>query len=69
MAIIVNRDSRVICQGITGRNGDFHSLACREYGTNMVGGVTPGKQGETVDGIPVFNTVFNAVKRPARMFR
>lgn len=62
MAILVNRDSRVICQGITGRNGTFHSLACRDYGTNMVGGVTPGKQGEKVDGIPVFHTVWNAVK-------
>ena len=62
MAVIVNRESRVICQGITGRNGTFHSMACRDYGTNMVGGVTPGKQGEKVDGIPVFNTVFNAVK-------
>lgn len=62
MAILVNRESRVICQGITGRNGKFHSLACREYGTNLVGGVTPGKQGETVEEIPVFNTVFNAVQ-------
>jgi succinyl-CoA synthetase alpha subunit len=62
MSILVNKDSRVICQGITGRNGTFHSLACRDYGTNIVGGVTPGKQGETVDGIPVFHTVWNAVK-------
>ncbi len=62
MSILVNKDSRVICQGITGRNGKFHSLACRDYGTNMVGGVTPGKQGEKVDGIPVFHTVWNAVK-------
>ncbi len=62
MAILVNRESRVICQGITGRNGTFHSLACRDYGTKMVGGVTPGKQGEFVDGIPVFNTVWNAVQ-------
>jgi succinyl-CoA synthetase alpha subunit len=62
MAILVNKESRVICQGITGRNGTFHSLACRDYGTNMVGGVTPGKQGETVDGIPVFNTVMRAVQ-------
>ncbi|MEJ2717820.1 MAG: succinate--CoA ligase subunit alpha [Deltaproteobacteria bacterium] len=62
MAILVSRESRVICQGITGRNGTFHSLACRDYGTKMVGGVTPGKQGETVEGIPVFNTVFNAVR-------
>ncbi|MEW6111045.1 MAG: succinate--CoA ligase subunit alpha [Thermodesulfobacteriota bacterium] len=62
MAILVNKESRVICQGITGKNGTFHSLACRDYGTNMVGGVTPGKQGESVDGIPVFNTVWTAVK-------
>ncbi|MDQ7782068.1 MAG: succinate--CoA ligase subunit alpha [Desulfomonilaceae bacterium] len=62
MSILVNRDSRVICQGITGRNGKFHSLACRDYGTNIVGGVTPGKQGEKVDGIPVFHTVWKAVK-------
>ncbi|MBM3298623.1 MAG: succinate--CoA ligase subunit alpha [Deltaproteobacteria bacterium] len=62
MAILINKDSRVICQGITGRNGTFHSLACRDYGTNMVGGVTPGKQGEKVDGIPVFHTVWNAVR-------
>ncbi len=62
MAILVNSKSRVICQGITGKNGTFHSLACREYGTNMVGGVTPGKQGQSVDGIPVFNTVWKAVQ-------
>lgn len=62
MAILVNRDSRVICQGITGRNGTFHSIACRDYGANMVGGVTPGKQGTFVDGIPVFNTVEQAVQ-------
>jgi succinyl-CoA synthetase alpha subunit len=62
MAILVNRNSRVICQGITGKNGTFHSLACRDYGTNMVGGVTPGKEGQSVDGIPVFNTVSKAVR-------
>jgi succinyl-CoA synthetase alpha subunit len=62
MAILVDKGSRVICQGITGRNGTFHSLACREYGTNMVGGVTPGKERETVDGIPVFNSVWKAVQ-------
>ena len=61
MSILVGSSSRVICQGITGRNGKFHSLACKEYGTNMVGGVTPGKEGQTVDGIPVFNTVWKAV--------
>lgn len=63
MAILVSKESRVICQGITGRNGTFHSLACREYGTNMVGGVTPGKGGDTVDGIPVFNSVSEAVEQ------
>ncbi len=62
MAILVSSESRVVCQGITGRNGTFHSLACREYGTNMVAGVTPGKEGSTVDGIPVFNTVAKAVQ-------
>jgi succinyl-CoA synthetase alpha subunit len=62
MAILVNKDSRVICQGITGRNGTFHSLACKEYGTNMVAGVTPGKEGQSVDGIPVFNSVWKAVR-------
>ncbi|MBI5568957.1 MAG: succinate--CoA ligase subunit alpha [Desulfomonile tiedjei] len=62
MAILIDRTSRVICQGITGKNGTFHSLACKEYGTNMVGGVTPGKEGATVDGIPVFNTVWKAVQ-------
>ncbi len=63
MSILVNRDSRVICQGITGKNGTFHSMACKEYGTNMVGGVTPGKGGSSVDGIPVFNTVAEAVEK------
>lgn len=63
MSILVNRDSRVICQGITGKNGTFHSKACKEYGTNMVGGVTPGKGGGEVDGIPVFNTVAEAVEK------
>lgn len=62
MAILVNAGSRVVCQGITGRNGTFHSLACQEYGTNMVAGVTPGKEGETVGGIRVFNTVRKAVQ-------
>jgi succinyl-CoA synthetase alpha subunit len=62
MAILLNRRSRVICQGITGRNGTFHSLACKEYGTDMVGGVSPGKGGTKVDGIPVFNTAWQAVR-------
>ncbi len=62
MAILINKESRVLCQGITGRNGTFHSLACRDYGTNMVAGVTPGKEGQSVDGIPVYNSVWKAVK-------
>ena len=60
MSILVNRDTRVICQGITGKVGEFHTRGCLEYGTRMVGGVTPGKAGETVVGLPVFNTVAEA---------
>lgn len=63
MSILVNKDTRVICQGITGKSGLFHSQKCREYGTQMVGGCTPGKGGTTVDGFPVFNTVEEAVKK------
>ncbi len=61
MSILVNRDTRVICQGITGKAGAFHTKGCKEYGTTMVGGVTPGKSGETVEGLPVFDTVEEAV--------
>src|SRR5205085_1824961 len=53
----------VICQGITGKVGQFHTRGCKEYGTQMVGGVTPGKGGETVEGLPVFDTVSEAVKQ------
>lgn len=63
MSILVNRDTRVICQGITGKVGLFHSQKCREYGTKLVGGVTPGKGGTAIDGFPVFNTVDEAVKK------
>jgi succinyl-CoA synthetase alpha subunit len=56
MSILVNRETRVICQGITGTAGEFHTLGCLEYGTQMVGGVTPGKGGQSVEGLPVFNT-------------
>lgn len=62
MSILVNRETRVICQGITGKAGEFHTKGCKEYGTKMVGGVTPGKLGEKVDGVPVFDTVEEAVK-------
>ena len=61
MSILVNRATRVICQGITGRVGEFHTRGCLEYGTRMVGGVTPGKGGEEVTGLPVFDTVAEAV--------
>ena len=63
MSILVNSETRVICQGITGRAGAFHTKGCKEYGTKMVGGVTPGKSGETVEGLPVFDTVEEAVKQ------
>lgn len=61
MSILVNKQTKVICQGITGKAGEFHTRGCQEYGTQMVGGVTPGKGGETVAGIPVFDTVVEAV--------
>lgn len=61
MSILVNKETRVICQGITGRVGEFHTKGCLEYGTKMVGGVTPGKGGEAVQGLPVFDTVEEAV--------
>jgi succinyl-CoA synthetase alpha subunit len=60
MSILVNRDTRVICQGITGKVGEFHTRGCLAYGTRMVGGVTPGKGGETVADLPVFDTVAEA---------
>ena len=61
MSILINRSTRVLCQGITGKVGQFHTRGCREYGTQMVGGVTPGKRGEMVEGLPVFDTVSEAV--------
>ena len=61
MSILVNKDSKVICQGFTGRQGSFHSRQSIEYGTNMVGGVTPGRGGETHLDLPVFDTVHQAV--------
>ncbi len=63
MSILINKDTRVICQGITGNVGQFHTKGCKEYGTKMVGGVTPGKAGQTVEGLPVFDTVEEAVKQ------
>lgn len=62
MAILINAQTRVICQGITGSAGAFHTKACLEYGTQMVGGVTPGKGGtKDANGLPIFNTVRQAV--------
>jgi succinyl-CoA synthetase alpha subunit len=63
MSILINKNTRVICQGITGKVGEFHTKGCLEYGTKMVGGVTPGKGGESVQGLPVFDTVVEAVEK------
>src|ERR1700742_3332653 len=62
MAVLVEQNTRLIVQGITGREGTFHAKGCQEYGTKVVGGVTPGKGGTTHEGWPVFNTVEEAVK-------
>jgi succinyl-CoA synthetase alpha subunit len=63
MAILVNKNTRVIVQGLTGREGTFHAKACAEYGTQILGGVTPGKGGTTHEGWPIFNTVREAVEK------
>ncbi len=60
MAIWVDGDTRLMVQGITGKEGEFHALGCRDYGTEVVAGVTPGKGGQTVEGIPVFDSVAEA---------
>ncbi len=62
MSILVNNDTRIVVQGITGKEGTFHTRQCVEYGSNVVAGVTPGKGGQDMDGIPVFNTVVTAVQ-------
>ena len=62
MSILVNKQTRVLTQGITGATGQFHTRACKEYGTQMVAGVTPGKGGTAYEGIPIFDTVERAVK-------
>jgi len=61
MSILVNKDTKVITQGITGKAGLFHANGARDYGTQMVGGVTPGKGGSSIDGFPIFDTVHDAV--------
>ncbi len=62
MSIFVNKDTKLLVQGITGKEGQFHARACVEYGTQVVAGVTPGKGGQKMDEVPVFNTVSDAVK-------
>jgi succinyl-CoA synthetase alpha subunit len=63
VSVLVDRDSRVVVQGITGREGSFHARACREYGTRIVAGVTPGRGGQVHEGVPVYDTVDEAVRR------
>jgi len=60
MSILLDNTTRVIVQGITGREGQYHTQRMIQTGTNIVGGVTPGKGGQTVEGVPVFDTVFQA---------
>ena len=62
MAIIVDRSTRVLVQGITGREGSYHTASMMAYGTKVVAGVTPGKGGSSVNGVPVYNTVERAVR-------
>lgn len=62
MSILINKNTKVICQGITGKNGTAHTQGALDYGTKMVGGVTPGKGGQTHLGLPIFDTVAEAVK-------
>jgi len=63
MSILINKDTKVITQGITGASGLFHAQGARDYGTKMVGGVTPGKGGTVIDGFPVFDTVKEAIEK------
>jgi succinyl-CoA synthetase alpha subunit len=63
MSILINKSTRVVCQGITGKAGEFHSKNCIEYGTKLVAGVTPGKGGQSTLGVPIFDTVSEAVEK------
>ena len=67
MSILVDKKTRLVVQGITGREGTFHALACRDYGTTVVAGVTPGKGGSRHEGVPVFDTVREAVGQLTRL--
>ena len=60
MAILINKNTKVIVQGISGKAGSFHAESCLEYGTKVVGGVTPGKGGQSVLNLPIFDTVWEA---------
>lgn len=63
MSVLIDKNSKVLVQGVTGRDGSFHALKMRSYGTNIVGGTSPGKGGQNVEGIPVFNTVAEAAEK------
>ena len=63
MSILISKDTKVICQGFTGKQGTFHSEQCLAYGTQLVGGTTPGRGGSKHLGLPVFDTVADAVKQ------
>jgi succinyl-CoA synthetase alpha subunit len=63
MSILIDKNTRVVCQGITGKAGEFHSKNCIDYGTKLVAGVTPGKGGQTTLGVPIYDTVFEAVEK------
>src|SRR3954471_12972679 len=65
LSVLVDKNTRLIVQGITGKEGTFHMLQMRDYGTNVVGGVTPGKGGTMHEGVAVFNTVADAVRETA----
>src|SRR5256714_15684614 len=65
MSILVNKDAKVVSQGITGATGQLHTRLCREYGTQMVAGVTPGRGGTDFEGIPIFDTVAGALRATA----
>ena len=67
MSVLVNKDSRIICQGLTGRQGQFHAQQCLDYGTQIVAGVTPGRGGEQCLGLPVSIRSVKRSAKPARL--